>query len=107
MLLGSDTTPWRWFHTWRVTQTSSTAQVATTVLATLESTMGNASHDPATVQKNATMAWISVRAAISTARTAAVRTGSAMRRLAAGSSTHSCRRSPVLMAPATPHLYPT
>ena len=53
MLLGTDTTPWRWFQTWRVTHTSSTAQVATTVLPTLLSTIGKASHDPATVQRNA------------------------------------------------------
>jgi hypothetical protein len=76
VLLGAETTPYRWFHTWRVTHTSSAAQVATTVLATLLRTIGNASQDPATVHRNATTACISVTAMISTARTAASRTGS-------------------------------
>ncbi|WP_033037133.1 hypothetical protein, partial [Streptomyces monomycini] len=78
-------------QTWRVTQTSSTAQVATTVLATVQSTAGNANQAPAIVQKNATMAWTRVSAAMMTARTAAVRTGSAIRGLAAGSSCHKAR----------------
>ncbi len=91
MLLGIETTPWRWFQTWRVTQTSRTAQVATTVLATLLITMGNASQDPASADRNATIAWISVTATTSTARTAAVRTGSGSRRRRAGSSTHRDR----------------
>ncbi|KUO18667.1 hypothetical protein AQJ91_24715 [Streptomyces dysideae] len=91
MLLGIETTPWRWFHTWRVTHTSSAPQVATTVLATLLITIGNASHDPARVHRNATIAWTSVKAMISTARTAAVRTGSGIRRRCAGSSTHNGR----------------
>lgn len=39
--------------------------------------------------RNATMAWISVSATMMTARTAAVRTGSAIRRRAAGSSCHN------------------
>lgn len=56
VLLGSDTTPYRWFHTWRVTQTSTTDQVATTVLTTLLITMGKASQDPAIVHRNATIA---------------------------------------------------
>lgn len=56
MLLGVDTTPLRWFHTWRVTHTSSAPQVATTVLITLLMTMGNASQDPARVHRKATMA---------------------------------------------------
>ena len=34
VLLGVETTPWRWFHTWRVTQTSRAPQVATIVLTT-------------------------------------------------------------------------
>lgn len=91
MLLGADTTPLRWFHTWRVTQTSSAAQVATTVLAMLLSTMGNASHDPAKVHRNATMACISVTEMMSTARTAAVRTGSGSLRRFADSSIHNGR----------------
>ncbi|MYS48033.1 hypothetical protein GTY23_44055 [Streptomyces sp. SID5998] len=91
MLLGAETTPLRWFHTWRVTHTSSAAQVATTVLATLLMTIGKASQDPAMVHKNATTAWISVTAMISTARTAASRTGSGSLRRRAGSSTHSGR----------------
>ncbi|MBT2394161.1 hypothetical protein J7E87_33330 [Streptomyces sp. ISL-1] len=48
-----DTTPLRWFHTCRVTHTSSTAHVATTVLPTLLSTIGKASQDPASVHRNA------------------------------------------------------
>jgi hypothetical protein len=91
VLLGTEITPFRWFHTWRVTQTSSAPQVATTVLATLLTTMGKASQEPASVHRNATIAWISVTEMISTARTAAVRTGSGSLRLRAGSSTHNCR----------------
>lgn len=91
VLLGTDTTPWRWFHTWRVTQMSTTLHVATTVLATLLITIGNASQEPAIVHRNATMAWISVTEMINTARTAAVRTGSGIRRRRAGSSTHNGR----------------
>lgn len=56
MLLGTETTPLRWFHTCRVTQTSSTDHVATTVLATPPSTMGKASQDPAIVHRKATKA---------------------------------------------------
>ena len=56
VLLGTDTTPFRWFHTCRVTHTSSTDQVATTVLATPLSTIGKASHDPASVHRKATTA---------------------------------------------------
>ena len=56
MLLGVDTTPLRWFHTCRVTQTSRTDQVATTVLTTLLITIGKASQDPARVHRKATMA---------------------------------------------------
>ncbi|CAL2060595.1 protein of unknown function [Streptomyces murinus] len=51
VLLGSETTPYRWFHTWRVTQTSTTAQVATTVLTTLLITIGKAGQDSAMVQE--------------------------------------------------------
>lgn len=91
MLLGSETTPFRWFHTWRVTHTSTTAQVASTVLATALITMGNASQDPANVHRNATIAWISVTAITMTARTAAVRTGSGNGCRRAGSSTHNGR----------------
>ncbi len=91
MLLGVETTPLRWFHTWRVTQTSSAPQVATTVLTTLLITIGNASHDPARVHRKATIACISVTAMISTARTEAVRTGSGILRRRAGSSTHNGR----------------
>ena len=91
MLLGADTTPYRWYHTWRVTQTSSTPHVATTVLATLLSTMGKASQEPANVHRTAITAWINVTATMSTARTAAVRTGSGSRRRRAGSSTHNGR----------------
>jgi hypothetical protein len=90
--LGVDTTPWRWFHTWRVTQTSSTPQVATMVLTTLLSTIGKASQDPASVHRNAVTAWTSVTAMSSTARTAAVRTGSGSLRRFAGSSTHNGAR---------------
>ena len=53
--------------------------------------MGNANHDPARVHRNATIAWISVTAMISTARTAAVRTGSGILRRRAGSSIHKGR----------------
>ena len=56
VLLGIDTTPLRWFHTWRVTQTSSTPQVARTVLPTLLITIGKASQEPASVHRNATIA---------------------------------------------------
>ncbi len=91
MLLGSETTPYRWFHTWRVTHTSTTAQVATTVLTTLLITMGKASQDPASVHRNATIAWISVTAMMMRARTAAVRTGSGSGCRRAGSSTHNGR----------------
>jgi hypothetical protein len=41
----------RWFHTWRVIHTSSTPHVEATVLATVLSTIGNASHDPASVHR--------------------------------------------------------
>jgi len=91
VLLGVDTTPLRWFHTWRVTQTSRAPHVATTVLTTLLMTMGNASQDPAMAHRKATIAWSSVTAMKSTARTAAVRTGSGIRRRRAGSSTHNGR----------------
>ncbi len=91
MLLGTDTTPLRWFQTWRVTHTSSAPQVAAIVLTTLLITMGNASQDPAIVPRKATIAWISVTAMRRTARTAAVRTGSGKRRRRAGSSTHKGR----------------
>lgn len=69
------------------------------MLATLLITMGNASQDPAIVLRKATIAWISVKAMRSTARTAAVRTGSGNRRRRAGSSTHRgrlyrCSRTP-------------
>lgn len=90
--LGVDTTPWRWFHTCRVTHTSSTPQVATMVLTTLLSTIGKASQEPARVHRNAVTAWTSVTAMSSTARTAAVRTGSGILRRLAGSSTHSGAR---------------
>jgi hypothetical protein len=56
VLLGTDTTPLRWFHTCRVTHTSSTDQVATTVDATLLSTMGKASQEVVTVPRKAIMA---------------------------------------------------
>ncbi|GHJ20621.1 hypothetical protein ACH4LN_31195 [Streptomyces albus] len=62
--------------------TSSTAQVATTVEAMVDSTIGKASHTPAIEQKNATMSCTSVSATMITARTAAVRTGSGSRGLA-------------------------
>ena len=58
---------------------------------TLPITMGNASQDPASVHRKATIAMISVTATTSTARTAAVRTGSGRRRRRAGSSTHNGR----------------
>ena len=45
-LLGLDTTPLRWFHTCRVTHTSSTAQVATTVLATCSAPWGTPARSP-------------------------------------------------------------
>lgn len=61
------------------------------MLTTLLITMGKASQDPARVLRKATMAWISVTAMTSTARTAAVRTGSGIRRRRAGSSTHNGR----------------
>ncbi len=91
VLLGTDTTPCRWFHTCRVTHTSRTHQVATTVPAILASTIGNASQDSASVDRKATIASISVTATTSTARTAAVRTGSGIRRRRAGSSRHNGR----------------
>ncbi|MGW2851850.1 hypothetical protein ACWDAZ_07345 [Streptomyces sp. NPDC001215] len=43
------------------------------------------------VHRKAMTAWISVTEMMSTARTAAVRTGSGSRRLRAGSSTHNGR----------------
>ncbi|CAL9631963.1 hypothetical protein SUDANB145_06101 [Streptomyces sp. enrichment culture] len=91
MLFGIEITPCRWIQTWRVTHTSSTPHVAATVLATLLSSMGKASQDPAIVHRKATIAWISVTATMITARTAAVRTGSGSRRRRAGSSTHNGR----------------
>lgn len=91
VLLGMDTTPWRWFQTWRVTHTSSAPHVAAIVLTTLLITMGNASQDPAIVHRKATMAWSRVTAMRRTARTAADRTGSGKRRRRAGSSTHRGR----------------
>lgn len=91
-LLGTETTPLRWFQTCLVTHTSSTDQVATTVLPTLLSTIGKASQDPASVHSNATMAWMIVSDMMRTARTADLRTGSGIRRRPAGSSTHSCWR---------------
>ncbi|SDJ85836.1 hypothetical protein SAMN05421806_10319 [Streptomyces indicus] len=106
VLRGVETTPWRWFHTWRVTQTSRTPQVDTTVPPTLASTMGNASDEPATVQKNATVVAISVNDPRITARTAAVRTGSGSLRVPTGSSTHSSppgpRRSAVPISTSLP-----
>ncbi|GGK06617.1 hypothetical protein GCM10011583_42870 [Streptomyces camponoticapitis] len=57
--------------------------------------MGKASHEPASVQKNAVIAWISVTDAMITARTAAVLTGSGIRRRIAGSSTQSRPERPV------------
>lgn len=84
MLLGTETTPFRWFHTCRVTQTSRAAQVATTVLATLLRTIGKASQDSVIVHRKATTACISVTAMMSTARTADVRTGSGSRPPARG-----------------------
>lgn len=89
VLLGTDTTPLRWFHTCRVTHTSSTDHVATTVPATPVSTIGKASQDPASVHRKATMARMIVSDMMRTARTAAVRTGSGILRRTAGSSTHS------------------
>ncbi|KND43393.1 hypothetical protein IQ64_18815 [Streptomyces stelliscabiei] len=89
MLLGAEITPLRWFHTWRVTQTSSTPQVAAIALAKVLSTMGNAGHESASVHRTATIAWTRVAAMMRTARTAAVRTGSGNRRLRAGSSIHN------------------
>lgn len=56
MLLGADTTPLRWFQTWRVTHTSRTPQVARMVLTMLLMIMGNASQEPASVHRKATMA---------------------------------------------------
>ncbi len=91
MLLGSETTPCRWFHTWRVTHTSTAAHVATTVPATPPITIGNASQEPASAHRNATIAWISVTAMTRTARTAAARTGSGTGCRRAGSSTHNGR----------------
>ncbi len=58
---------------------SSTAHVATNVLPTDESVIGNASHDPASVHSRTTTTWVSVSAMMITARTAASRTGSGMR----------------------------
>ncbi|MFE0645764.1 hypothetical protein ACFW2Y_29750, partial [Streptomyces sp. NPDC058877] len=89
VLLGSDTTPLRWRHTWRVIQTSTTLQVATTVEATAVMVIGKASHAPATVQRKATTAWMSVTEVSITARTAALRTGSGIRRRPRSSSTHN------------------
>ncbi|WP_173868588.1 hypothetical protein SALCHL_000859 [Streptomyces albus subsp. chlorinus] len=62
--------------------TSSTAQVAATVLPMVQSTIGKASQTPAIEQKNATMSSTSVSATMITARTAAARTGSGSRGLA-------------------------
>lgn len=59
------------------------------MLTTLLMTIGKASQDPAMVQRKATIACISVTAMMMTARTAAVRTGSGIRRRRAGSSTHN------------------
>ncbi|GGS36715.1 hypothetical protein GCM10010221_38960 [Streptomyces parvus] len=61
------------------------------MLATLLSTIGKASQEPVNVLRKATIAWMIVTDMISTARTAAVRTASGMRRFEAGSSTHNCR----------------
>ncbi|GGT47436.1 hypothetical protein GCM10014713_46950 [Streptomyces purpureus] len=86
--------------------------------------MGKASQEPVREAKKATMAWMSVTAVSNTARTAAVRTGSGIRRRLAGSSTHNGRGtlrsamvSPAMGAPArrsclsialpTPHQRPT
>lgn len=88
-LLGLETTPLRWFHTCRVIQTSSTDQVATTVLITVNSIAGADSHEAATAASVATIAPISVTDAMSTARTAAFRTGSGIRGLPTGSWIHS------------------
>ncbi|GHG14661.1 hypothetical protein GCM10018791_31090 [Streptomyces zaomyceticus] len=52
---------------------------------------GKAVHEPATEQRKATTPWMSVTDVIITARTAAVRTGSGIRRRARSSSTHNCR----------------
>lgn len=81
-LLGVEITPCRWIHTWRVTHTSSTAQVANTVLVTVHSSAGKANHTPASEHSTATVSWTSVTATIRTARTAARRTGSGNRGLA-------------------------
>ncbi|WP_372499153.1 hypothetical protein [Streptomyces somaliensis] len=102
VLLGSDTTPYRCFQTCRVTHTSSTDQVATTVLPTLLSTSGKADQTSASVNRYAATAWISVSATISPARTAAVRTGSGSLRRPAGSSTHNSRRPVPIRRPSPP-----
>ncbi|EFK98599.1 predicted protein [Streptomyces sp. SPB78] len=88
VLPGWDTTPLRCTHTCRVTHTSRTPHVATTVLATLLSTIGKASQEPASVHRKAVTAWHSVSATMMTARTAEVRTASGRRRRTAGSSLH-------------------
>lgn len=77
-LLGLDTTPCRWMWTWRVTHTSSTAQVATIVPTTDTSIAGAATHDSASAPSTATFAQITVNDTMSTARTAALLTGSAI-----------------------------
>ncbi len=88
-LLGAEMTPLRCRQTCRVTHTSSTPQVAATVLAMELSTIGKANHDSPSVHSTATIAWTSVNAMMMTARTAAVRTGSGSRRRRAGSSVHN------------------
>ncbi|MCC0099335.1 hypothetical protein K7B10_32105 [Streptomyces flavotricini] len=104
VLLGSDTTPYRWFHICRVISTSSTPQVATTVPAIAQSAIGRASQEPVTTRKKVTVAPVSVTATISTARTAASRTGSGIRRLRAGSSSHSDRPRAPAMAPSSSYI---
>ncbi|GGT77921.1 hypothetical protein GCM10010272_22140 [Streptomyces lateritius] len=64
--------------------------MATTVLPTEVSSIGNASQEPVTAQKKATIACMSVTDVSSTARTAAARTGSGNRRRPFSSSTHNC-----------------
>ncbi|GLX52329.1 hypothetical protein Shyhy01_52790 [Streptomyces hygroscopicus subsp. hygroscopicus] len=80
------------------------------MLATLLITMGKAAQEPAMVQRNATIACISVTEMMISARTAAVRTGSGSGCRRAGSSTHNglwSRRAPYRSAvPFTVSLTP-
>lgn len=84
--------------------TSSTAQVATTVPAIPQITIGKASQEPVTARKKVTVASVRVTATISSARTADARTGSGMRRRRAGSSTHRPRPGIRVAAPSSSYI---